>query len=121
ATLPTLNELLDRGASLVLASHLGRPKGQVNEELRMAPVADRLAELLGRDVAAVSDVVGEEARAVCDHIEPGEVVLLENLRFEPGEERNDAGFADELAALADLYGDDAFGAAHRAHASVLAL
>jgi phosphoglycerate kinase len=121
STLPTLNELLDRGASLVLASHLGRPKGQVKEELRLAPVGDRLAELLGRDVAAVSDVVGEEAQAVCGHVEPGDVVLLENLRFDPREEQSDPGFADELATLADLYVDDAFGAAHRAHASVVAL
>jgi phosphoglycerate kinase len=121
STLPTLHELLDRGASLVLASHLGRPKGQVVEKYRLAPVADRMAELLGRDVAAVSEVVGEEARAVCGHVEPGDIVLLENLRFDPREEQNDAGFADELAALADLYVDDAFGASHRAHASVVAL
>ncbi|MDP9343127.1 MAG: phosphoglycerate kinase [Actinomycetota bacterium] len=121
STLPTLNELLDRGASLVLASHLGRPKGQVQEELRLAPVGDRLAELLGREVAAVGDVVGEEAQSVCGHVEAGEVVLLENLRFDPREEQNDAGFAGELAGLADLYVDDAFGAAHRAHASVVAL
>ncbi len=121
STLPTLNELLDRGASLVLASHLGRPKGQVVEKYRLAPLADRLAELLGREVSAVSDVVGEEAQAVCGHVEPGEVVLLENLRFDPREEQNDAGFAGELADLADLYVDDAFGAAHRAHASVVAL
>jgi phosphoglycerate kinase len=121
ATLPTLGELLDGGASLVLASHLGRPKGQIREELRMAPVADRLAELLERDVAAVSDVVGEEAQAVCSHIEPGDVVLLENLRFEPGEEANEPAFAERLASLADRYVNDAFGAAHRAHASVVAL
>lgn len=121
ATLPTLNELLDAGASLVLASHLGRPEGQVVEELRLASVGDRLAELLGRDVAALDDVAGEEAGSVCGHIEPGGVVLLENLRFDPGEERNDPAFAARLASLADLYVDDAFGAAHRAHASVVAL
>jgi phosphoglycerate kinase len=121
ATLPTLNELLDGGAALVLASHLGRPKGGVREELRMAPVADRAAELLGRDIAAVGDVVGEEARAVCSHLGSGEVAMLENLRFESGEEANDPGFADALAGLADLYVDDAFGAAHRAHASVVSL
>ena len=121
ATLPTLLELLDRDASLVIASHLGRPKGRVNEELRLAPVADRLSELLDRDVMALDAVVGESPRAVCDHLEPGEIVLLENLRFEPGEEENDLTFAGSLAELADAYVDDAFGAAHRAHASVSAL
>jgi phosphoglycerate kinase len=121
STLPTLRELLDRGASLVLASHLGRPKGEVRDDLRMAPVADRLEELLERDVAAVSDVVGEEAQAVCSHVEPGDVVLLENLRFEPGETKDDPTLADGLAALADVYVNDAFGAAHREHASVHAL
>ena len=121
ASLPTLRELLAGGSALVVASHLGRPKGRVNDDLRMAPVADRLAGLIETDVAAVSDVVGEEAGAVCSHIEPGDVVMLENLRFDPREEQNDPGFADALAQLADLYVDDAFGAAHRAHASVVAL
>jgi phosphoglycerate kinase len=121
AALPTLRELLDRGAALVLGSHLGRPKGQVKDELRLGPVGDRLAELLERDVQAVSDVVGDEATAVCSHLGTGGVVLLENLRFDPREEKNDAGFAVELAAFADAYVDDAFGAAHRAHASVVAL
>lgn len=118
-TVPTIEELRKAGASLVLASHLGRPKGRVDEALRMAPVADRLAGLIGRDVAAVGDVVGEEAQAVCSHIEPGEIVMLENLRFEPGEEANDPTFAGKLASLADRCVDDAFGAAHRAHASVV--
>ncbi len=121
ASLPTLTELLDRGASVVAASHLGRPKGRVREELRMAPVANRLAELLGRDVQALDDVVGEGVAGLCDHIEPGEVVMLENLRFDPREEANDPAFARELAGLADVYVDDAFGAVHRAHASVAAL
>ncbi len=121
ATLPTLSEILGRGASIVVASHLGRPKGQVNEELRLAPVSERLAELLEREVSALDEVVGDEVEAVCGHIEPGEVVLLENLRFDPGEEVNDVAFADRLAALADAYVDDAFGAVHRAHASVVAL
>ena len=121
ASLPTLNELLDAGASLVLASHLGRPKGRVRDDLRLAPVGDRLAQLLDRDVMSLDQVTGEGPTAVCSHVEPGEVVLLENLRFDPREERNDAGFADELAALADAYVDDAFGAVHRAHASVAAL
>ena len=121
ASLPTLKELLNRGAALVLASHLGRPKGRVNEDLRMAPAADRLGELLERDVAAVSDVVGDEAQAVCSHLASGEIAMLENLRFDPREEQNDPEFADELAGLADVYVDDAFGAAHRSHASVVAL
>ncbi|MEX1047765.1 MAG: phosphoglycerate kinase [Actinomycetota bacterium] len=121
AALPTLKELLEAGASLVVASHLGRPGGKVVEELRLAPVGDRLAELLGVEVAAVSDVVGEEAKAVCSHIEPGEVVLLENLRFEPGEEENAPEFAAKLASFAELCVDDAFGAAHRPHASIVGL
>lgn len=121
ASLPTLTELLDGGASLVVASHLGRPKGQVEEEYRMAPVAERLGQLLERDVMAIDSVTGPDAEAVCGHVEPGEVVYLENLRFDPREEANDPGFAAELAALADVYVDDAFGAVHRAHASVAAL
>jgi len=121
ASLPTVIELLDGGAALVVASHLGRPKGQVKEEYRMAPVAERLAELLGREVMALDVVSGPDAEAVCGHIEPGEVVYLENLRFDPGEEQNAPAFAAELAALTDVYVDDAFGAVHRAHASVAAL
>lgn len=119
ASVPTLTDLLDRGAGLVVCSHLGRPKGTVVEDLRLAPIADRLGSALGREVAAVGDVTGEEARAVCGHMEAGEVVLLENLRFDPREEQNDPAFADELASLADLFVNDAFGAAHRAHASVV--
>lgn len=121
ASLPTLTELLDAETSLVVASHLGRPKGETRDELRMAPVADRLSELLERDVQALDEVVGDRVQAVCGHIEPGDVVYLENLRFDPREETNDAGFAGELADLADVYVDDAFGAVHRAHASVAAL
>jgi phosphoglycerate kinase len=121
ASLPTLRELLDRDLSLVIASHLGRPKGQVKDELRLAPVADRVAELLERDVEALDEVVGENVEALCGHIEPGEIVMLENLRFDPREEANDAEFAEELSRLADVYIDDAFGAVHRAHASVAAL
>jgi phosphoglycerate kinase len=121
ATLPTLRELRDRGASLVVASHLGRPKGEPRADLRLGPVADRLGELLEVDVMALDEVVGEGPEAVCAHIEPGDVVLLENLRFDPGEEANDVRFAGRLAELADAYVDDAFGAAHRAHASVSAL
>jgi phosphoglycerate kinase len=121
ATVPTLRELIDRGAALVVASHLGRPKGQSRDELRLGPVAERLAELLGVDVMPLDAVVGDGPEAVCGHIEPGEVVLLENLRFHPGEEANDVRFAGQLAELADAYVNDAFGAAHRAHASVSAL
>jgi phosphoglycerate kinase len=121
ASLPTLTELLDAGTSLVVASHLGRPKGEARDELRMAPVADRLSALLERDVQALDEVVGDQVRAVCEHIEPGDVIYLENLRFDSREEANDTGFAGELADLADAYVDDAFGAVHRAHASVAAL
>ena len=121
ATLPTLHELLDRGASLVLASHLGRPNGRVADEFRLTPVADRVTELLGREVLPLDDVAGPEVEAVTNHLSSGEVVLLENLRFDPGEEANDATFAGRLAELADAYVDDAFGAVHRAHASVAGL
>jgi phosphoglycerate kinase len=121
ASLPTIRELLDAGASVVTASHLGRPKGQVKDELRMAPVARRLAELLDRDVLALGEIVGPGVAAACSALEPGSVAMLENLRFDPREEQNDAGFAAELAGLADVYVDDAFGAVHRAHASVAAM
>jgi len=121
ASIPTLEELLGAGTALVLASHLGRPKGTVRDDLRLAPVGNRVAELLGRDVMTLDEVTGEGPSAVCSHIEPGEVVLLENLRFDPREETNDEAFAIELAELADVYVDDAFGAGHRAHASVAAL
>jgi phosphoglycerate kinase len=121
ASLSTISALLEAGASVVAASHLGRPKGKVRDELRLAPVADRLADLLGHDVQALDDVVGEDVTAVCDHLQPGDVVMLENLRFDPREEANDPTFAAELGRLADAYVDDAFGAVHRAHASVAAL
>lgn len=119
AAVPTLRALLDRGARLAVCSHLGRPKGKVVEELRLASVGVRLAELLGRDLTETRDVVGEEAAMACESDVP--VVLLENLRFEPGEEANDPAFADELASLGDAYVNDAFGASHRAHASIVAL
>jgi phosphoglycerate kinase len=121
ATLPTLRELLDRQAAVVVASHLGRPDGRPRDDLRLGPVADRLTALLGLDVMALDEVVGDGPESVCGHIEPGEVVLLENLRFDPGEEADDVRFAGRLAELADAYVNDAFGAAHRAHASVSAL
>ena len=114
ATLPTLRELLDRGASLVLGSHLGRPKGQVRDDLRLAPAGARLAELIERPVTSLRETAPAE-------LPDDPVVLLENLRFDPGEEANDPAFAGALAEIADAYVDDAFGAVHRAHASVAAL
>lgn len=118
-SLPTIRRLREAGARVVLASHLGRPKGKVVESLRLAPVAKRLGALLGADVAAPGDVTGAEARSAVAALDDGDVALLENLRFDPGEEANDAGFARRLAELADAYVGDAFGAAHRAHASVV--
>ena len=117
AALPTITWLIDHDAKVILASHLGRPGGKVVEELRMAPVGAHLAELLGRPVTVTSSITGSDATEAVDAMEPGDVVLLENLRFDPGEEANDSDFAQELAELADLYVNDAFGAAHRAHAS----
>jgi len=117
AALPTIQYLLNRGAAVILMSHLGRPKGKVVPELRMDPVAARLAELLGRPVHKLDDCVGPEVEAVCKALSPGEVVLLENTRFHPEERANDPAFAARLAALGDLYVNDAFGSAHRAHAS----
>ena len=118
-SLPTIRALAGAGARVVVMSHLGRPKGKVREELRLVPVAARLTELLGAPVAAATDVVGTDARRTVDALDDGQVALLENLRFEPGEEANDDAFADALAALGDAYVGDAFGAAHRAHASVV--
>lgn len=119
AVLPTLKYLLENGASLVVMSHLGRPKGKVVESLRLTPVASSLQERLGVAVRKLNVVVGDEAEKACAELKPGEVVLLENLRFEPGEECNDPEFSQALARLGDIYVDDAFGAAHRAHASVV--
>jgi phosphoglycerate kinase len=122
ASLPTIRELLARGARVVvLASHLGRPKGRPDPALSLRPVADRLAELLGRPVRFAEDCVGGAAERALAEAAPGSVVLLENLRFHPEEERNDEGFARALARLADVYVNDAFGAAHRAHASTEAV
>jgi phosphoglycerate kinase len=121
ATTPTLRELLEAGAALVLCSHLGRPKGKRDVRLSLQPVAARVSELLEVEVVRCGSVVGEEARFCARRLKPGGVVMLENLRFDPREERNDPGFAGELASLADAYVDDAFGAAHRAHASVVGM
>lgn len=117
ASLPTIEHLIQRGARLILVSHLGRPKGKVNEALRLAPVARRLSELLERPVQALPEAVGPAVEEACRNLSPGDVVLLENIRFYPGEEANDPEFARQLAALADVYVNDAFGTAHRAHAS----
>ncbi len=117
AALPTIESLRERGASLVLVSHLGRPKGEVVPELSMRPVGEHLSELLGAPVRQAPAVVGDEVKSLAQGLGAGEVLLLENVRFEPGETENDPALAAELAELADLYVNDAFGAAHRAHAS----
>jgi len=117
AALPTLKDLLARGAALVVASHLGRPKGQVKRELSLKPVADRLSELLGRPVTILSDCIGPEVEAAARAMKPGDVIMLENLRFHPEEEKGEDEFAKQLAGLAEIYVNDAFGTAHRAHAS----
>jgi phosphoglycerate kinase len=124
ASLPTIEHALKAGATVILASHLGRPKGKPTAEFSLAPVATRLSDLLKREVTFATDCIGEPARhaVTSAHASSGsKVVLLENLRFHPEEEKNDASFAKELASLADVYVNDAFGAAHRAHASVAAM
>jgi phosphoglycerate kinase len=117
AALPTIQELRRRGARVVLVSHLGRPEGEVKPELSMCPIAARLSQLLGLEVELAPAVVGEHVVAMTQALGPGDVMLLENVRFEPGETKNDPELARELAELADAYVNDAFGAAHRAHAS----
>jgi phosphoglycerate kinase len=117
ASLPTIRYLMDNGASVILMSHLGRPKGAVVESMRLKPVADRLSELLKVPVEMAPDAVGPEVEEMAKALPPRRVLLLENLRFHPEEEKNDARFARRLANLGDLYVDDAFGSAHRAHAS----
>jgi phosphoglycerate kinase len=117
AALPTINHLKDHGAKVILAAHFGRPKGQVNEAMRLTPVAARLSELLGVTVVKTESAIGPDAEAQVAAMAEGDVLLLENVRFFAEEEKNDPAFAAQLAALADLYVNDAFGAAHRAHAS----
>ncbi len=118
ATIPTLRYLLDQGAALVIASHMGRPKGEVKEELSLKPVAKRLSELLRQDVAFADDCVGEKAAQQKKALQPGEVLLLENLRFHKEEEKNGAEFAKDLVTGCDLAVNDAFGVSHRSHASI---
>jgi phosphoglycerate kinase len=119
--MPTIRELTSAGAIVILASHLGRPKGQRDPRYTLRPVADHLRGLVGSGVRFAPDCVGPEAEGLIRAMDPGEVVLLENLRFHAGEEKNDPSFADQLAALAEVYVDDAFGAAHRAHASIVGI
>lgn len=117
AALPTINYLSEKGAIVILASHLGRPKGEIKEELRLDPVAERLSELIGKDVVKTDSVYGKEVHEAISQISDGDILLIENVRFEAGEEKNEQDLAQAFAEMADLYVNDAFGAAHRAHAS----
>ncbi len=117
AAMPTIEYLLDHGAAVILMSHLGRPKGKAVETMRLTPVAQRLSELLHKPVQMAPDCVGPEVEALARNLQPGQVLLLENLRFHDEEEKNDPAFARQLASLGDIYVNDAFGTAHRAHAS----
>ena len=117
AALPTIKYLLENGAAVIACSHLGKPKGEWKEKLSLAPVAVRLSQLLGQEVLFAKDVVGEDAKAKAAALQGGQIMLLENLRFDPREEKNDPSFARELADMAELYVSDAFGSVHRAHAS----
>jgi phosphoglycerate kinase len=117
ASLPTIQYIVERGGRLILASHLGRPKGKPNPKMSLKPAATRLAQLLAKPVAFAADCIGPEAEAAAHALKDGDVLLLENLRFHPEEEKNVPDFAQKLAALAEVYVDDAFGSAHRAHAS----
>ena len=117
AALPTIKYLLEHNAAVILCSHLGRPKGEFKMKYSLAPVAERLSELLGQKVTLAKDVIGEDAKKLAAALKPGEAMLLENVRFHKEEEKNDPAFAKELASMAEIYVNDAFGTAHRAHAS----
>ncbi|MCJ7669445.1 MAG: phosphoglycerate kinase, partial [Dehalococcoidia bacterium] len=119
ASLPTIKYLVDHKAKVILCSHLGRPEGKVVENLRMAPIAQRLSQLTGLPVSTVSDCTGRKVESKVRTLEEGDILVLENLRFHPEEEADDVGFARKLAGLADIYVNDAFGTAHRAHASTV--
>jgi phosphoglycerate kinase len=121
AVLPSINYALDYKAKIILASHLGRPKGERNEKYSMAPAAVRLSRLLGKEVKLAPDCIGDEVKTMIDAMQPGDVIMLENLRFYPGEEKNDADFAKALVNGCDIYVNDAFAVSHRAHASVEAI
>ncbi len=115
--IPTIEALRARNARVIVVAHLGRPKGKIDDNARLGPIAARLGSLLGADVRLASDVVGDSARSMVDSLRDGDIGMLENVRFEPGEEANDPEFARQLASFADVYVNDAFGTAHRAHAS----
>lgn len=119
ASLPTIQYLLDNGAKVIACSHLGKPKGEAKPELSLAPVAKRLSELLGRPVAFASDVAGENSQKLAAELKNGEIMLIENVRFDPGETKNDPDFSKKLASLAEIFVSDAFGTVHRAHASTV--
>ncbi len=121
STLPTINRAVDEGAKVILCSHLGRPKGRFDPKFSLAPVAKRLQRLLGKEVIFAPDCIGAPVEGLVAKMQPGDVMLLENLRFHPEEEKNDDGFSKALASLADVYINDAFGAAHRAHASTVGI
>lgn len=121
STLPTINYAIDEGAKVILASHLGRPKGKVEPRFSLAPVAKRLQRLLNKEVIFAPDCIGPQVEGMASRMKDGDVLLLENLRFHPGEEKNDESFARALSRLADFYINDAFGAAHRAHASTVGI
>ena len=119
AALPTIKYLLENDCKVILCSHLGRPKGEVKPEFSMNIVADELSRLLGKEVKLAKDVVGPDAKALAANLQSGEVMLLENVRFEPGEEKNDEELSKAFASLAEVYVNDAFGTAHRAHSSTI--